>query len=435
MYIREVNITNIKSIAHFKMTFPEGKEAGWHVLIGDNGAGKSAVAKAIAMGMIGPDQVLRLNPVWETWVKKGTDHAAIVVKSILPVNEKAPKFINDKNTLVVQLDIAKKGSERDFELKQNFKAHRIEEKEPPVYGKRFGAGFGPFRRFTGGDKSYDSDVHTPISPYLTLFKEEMALTGTLAWIKDVYLRSHENSEKAKKTLEGLNLLVATEGFLPGLLHIDKITADGVFFKNSNGAVVHITDLSDGVKSILSLTLELIRLMLEQYDVEEVFGSFSSSRQITIPGVVIIDEIDAHLHPSWQTRIGQWFLQCFPCLQFIVTTHSPLVCRACEKGSIWRLAAPGADQESGEITGDFKNTLIFGSVLDAYETDVFGKKIARGKEGENKQKEYRELVYKEKYGIVMTPEQKDQLKHLKSIFHTNVEIIEDRPDANNSNASR
>jgi predicted ATP-binding protein involved in virulence len=44
--------------------------------------------------------------------------------------------------------------------------------------------------------------------------------------------------------------------------------------------------------------------------------------ISSPGVVIIDEIDAHLHVSWQKRIGGWLKTHFPNIQFIVTTHSP-----------------------------------------------------------------------------------------------------------------
>jgi predicted ATP-dependent endonuclease of OLD family len=40
MYLRKVTIGNVRSIKHFEMTFPEGKEAGWHVLIGDNGVGE-----------------------------------------------------------------------------------------------------------------------------------------------------------------------------------------------------------------------------------------------------------------------------------------------------------------------------------------------------------------------------------------------------------
>ena len=44
--------------------------------------------------------------------------------------------------------------------------------------------------------------------------------------------------------------------------------------------------------------------------------------VTLPGVVAIDEVDAHLHPAWQQRIGDWFVERFPVTQFFVTTHSP-----------------------------------------------------------------------------------------------------------------
>ena len=61
------------------------------------------------------------------------------------------------------------------------------------------------------------------------------------------------------------------------------------------------------------------------------------------------------------------------------------------------------------------------MLDAYETDVFGAKITRGEEGREKQEEYRRLVYKENYGQKMSAEEQKQLKHLKSIFHTDVAL--------------
>jgi predicted ATP-binding protein involved in virulence len=205
------------------------------------------------------------------------------------------------------------------------------------------------------------------------------------------------------------------------LKIDKITADGVFFKDADGVVLHITELSDGVKSILALTFELCRLLFDKYNIFEVNNYMLQNGVINVAGVVLIDEIDAHLHPTWQTRIGQWFTHYFPNLQFIVTTHSPLICRACEKGSIWRLAAPGNDRISGEVTGEDKDKLIYGDVLDAYETDVFGAKITRGEEGREKQDEYRSLVYKENYGQKMSADEKKQLKHLKTIFHTDVAL--------------
>jgi hypothetical protein len=87
--------------------------------------------------------------------------------------------------------------------------------------------------------------------------------------------------------------------------------------------------------------------------------------------VLIDEIDAHLHPSWQIRIGDWFTKYFPNIQFIVTTHSPLICHAAHQGSVWRLAAPGSNQSSGRVTRIALDRLLYGNILDAYGTELFG----------------------------------------------------------------
>lgn len=52
-----------------------------------------------------------------------------------------------------------------------------------------------------------------------------------------------------------------------------------------------------------------------------------------PGIVLIDEVDMHLHPSWQKRILPTLMETFPAVQFIVTTHSPMVIANAETASI------------------------------------------------------------------------------------------------------
>jgi hypothetical protein len=160
-----------------------------------------------------------------------------------------------------------------------------------------------------------------------------------------------------------------------------VDVDGnILFVDGKGDAVKVTDMSDGYRSILSMTFELIRQMVLTYGTEKVFVNNGETDSINLPGVVLIDEVDAHLHPTWQTRIGQWFTKYFPNIQFIITTHSPLVCRAAEMGSIWRLAAPGSNQVPGEITGEEKDKLVKGNILDAYGTEIFGSSPVRSAVG-------------------------------------------------------
>lgn len=111
--------------------------------------------------------------------------------------------------------------------------------------------------------------------------------------------------------------------------------------------------------------------------------------VQAPGVVMIDEVDAHLHPSWQRDIGRALMRVFPQVQFIVTTHSPIVCRAVAneegeiRGSIWRLPAPGAGEKFRRLDGDELNALVYGNVVDAFDTELFGKGVTRSAAGREK----------------------------------------------------
>jgi hypothetical protein len=147
-------------------------------------------------------------------------------------------------------------------------------------------------------------------------------------------------------------------------------------------------------------------------------------EINVSGVVIIDEIDAHLHPVWQTKIGNFFLKFFPKIQFIVTTHSPLVCRAAEKGSIWRLSMSYASDTSfaenlvTEVLGEDKKQLLYGNILDAYGTTLFGKEpVQHSPETEKELMELGRLNMLESFGKI-TEDQRQRKKVLMQKYPTN-----------------
>jgi predicted ATPase len=441
MYIRKIEIKNIRSIADFSMEFPEGKEAGWHVLIGDNGAGKSTIVRSVAAVLIGPEQIAAVLPFWDEWLSKGKSQGSIElqIKPDLEMDKQGRGQPTDKN--ISAKFFLKSGTRVTLET-------NIDDKNlsPRNYnwGNNqgwFSVAYGPFRRFTGGDPRWNKVYFSAekAGAHLSVFGEDIALTEALDWLRELDRRHLKEREIAQNSnaqepsmpynsvsgtvLEFLKSFLNSGGLLPHGTYFKHIDIDGdLVFEDGNGQLIKVTQLSDGFRSILSLIFELLRQLTKSYTPAEVFKNIKKGHNlIDLPGVVVIDEVDAHLHPTWQTRIGQWFTQYFPNLQFIVTSHSPLICRACEKGSIWRLAAPGSDRVSGEVTGEDKDKLIYGDVLDAYETDVFGAKITRGEEGREKQEEYRSLVYKENYGQKMSADEKKQLKHLKTIFHTDVAL--------------
>lgn len=66
-----------------------------------------------------------------------------------------------------------------------------------------------------------------------------------------------------------------------------------------------------------------------------------------PGVVLIDEVDLSLHPTWQKRIIRILKEQFPRIQFICATHSPFIIQSLEDGELVTLDQPLDSEYSGE----------------------------------------------------------------------------------------
>lgn len=438
------------------MTFPEGKEAGWHVLIGDNGAGKSTIVRSVALGLLDYSDISAARQDWNEWLRTGQRIGFIDIMV-------SPDNIHDGMARTVQNRVTFEGfvtlSDQKEIVVTDSQASLLEvlHRSRKVYDKNlsssaassqpyitttlplptpsspvppnlrsdawFSVAYGPFRRFTGGSEEKDKLFQTnpKLGAHLSVFGEDVALSEALIFLRDLYIRQIEarvNERLTDPTLDDLLRFINEAHLLPHQATIDGISLkNGVWFRDGNGYLVQAIQMSDGYRSILSMTFEMIRQLIRVYGPDAVFSNVREGDMIIdLPGVVLIDEVDAHLHPTWQTDIGQWFTRYFPAIQFIVTTHSPLVCRAAEKGSIWRLPAPGSDEVAHEITGDEKNRLVFGNVLDAYGTNAFGDNVARSESANGKLNELAELNIKSIMGQIL-PGEEQQLNELRSIFPT------------------
>lgn len=423
MYINHVLINNIRSISNFEMKFDPGKQAGWHVLIGDNGAGKSTIVRSIALGIIGPADAKALRLNLNDWAKKDTSKPGHIALSI--TKHEMDGKMGKSRARVKPFDATVslvKNDRTGYTLTGGKGAP-----EENIWSNRagwFSCAFGPFRRFTGGEKEwmkvYYSDPRA--AAHLSVFGEDVALTEAIDWLKSLHIKSLESgqnpSSSANQTytsvLDSLKGFINEGGLLPHNSKLDSISSEGVFFVDGNGNRIDVTQMSDGYRSILSLTFELLRQMERAYGQKAVYQNFNKGiYKVELPGVVLIDEVDAHLHPTWQTRIGDWFTSVFPQIQFIVTTHSPLICRASEKGSIWRLRAPGSEQKSGEVTGTDKDRLLYGDLLDAYGTELFGRNVTQSQSGLAISEELAMLNMKS-FKQKLTTGEKTKLEELKTI---------------------
>lgn len=402
MHLRHIDIRNIRTAGEFQWECES--TAGWHVILGDNGAGKSSVLRAIALALVGPDEAGALRQTWADWLRR--DSAGGHVNINLVAHR---EWDRDSGTgrvlenwhpsafLSLRRDVATNAvsivTARDHTAYRNPERH--------IWGGRsgwFSAAYGPFRRFSGGDKDAEKLYYTNprLARHLTVFGESIALSECLAWLQNLRFKALEARAGGDPTggergrlLARLMDFVNHRDLLPQGVRMTDVNSERVTFRDGNGFEIAVEELSDGFRSVLSLTFELIRQLVATYGGDDVFDRDDPTR-VVVPGVVLIDEIDAHLHPQWQRRIGFWFTDCFPNLQFIVTTHSPLVCQAAERGSVYRLPRPGSGERGGFVAGAELQRLLYGNILEAYETESFGLVETRSRAGQAKLERLAEL---------------------------------------------
>lgn len=89
-------------------------------------------------------------------------------------------------------------------------------------------------------------------------------------------------------------------------------------------------LSDGYRNIIGMVADIA------YRCIKLNPHLGEKAVKDTPGIVLIDELDLHLHPNWQRRIVNDLKKAFPKIQFITTTHSPFIVQSLKSDEIWNL---------------------------------------------------------------------------------------------------
>ena len=103
--------------------------------------------------------------------------------------------------------------------------------------------------------------------------------------------------------------------------------DDILGESEDGTWVQLRNLSDGYKGIISLTADIA------YRAIKLNPHLGEKAILDTEGIVLIDELDMHLHPKWQRHIVEDLKRTFPKIQFIVTTHSPFIVQSLKKEEV------------------------------------------------------------------------------------------------------
>ncbi|TGB08325.1 ATP-binding protein [Streptomyces sp. MZ04] len=385
MYVSRLRIGGIRGFHDSRMvdltfTRPDGTHPGWTVLAGRNGSGKTTMLRALGAVLTGPGEPI----AFDGWLTGGADRgsvAAFVHRSPEPSLPVMPCDLWEDETVsaderAVYLTIS--GLEDEHGRRDQIEewAYSEEHRHDHWWGasRRWGgfcAGYGPFRRLSGG--SHESETYAQrarrSSPLTTLFYEEAALSEAVSWLVDLHLRRLEGRPGASELLEAVLDLMG-DGLLPDGYRISRVDSDGLWVSRGDKEFV-LQEMSDGYRAIAALVLDLVRHLHSAYGEIPLGRSEDGCREVRLPGVVLIDEVDAHLHVSWQKRIGDWLKSRFPLIQFIVTTHSPYVCQSADPGGLIWLGGPDDTEPPHVVDEDLYQRVVYGSGDDAVLSELFG----------------------------------------------------------------
>lgn len=413
------------------------------MILGANASGKTTALQAMAVCLLGPMAWIGMvSP--SGWVRGGAEKkygslSAQLTKGEKDIADRYQKGPFHSLVYVTSDDMVTLDATEHDAAEFVLAAANKKQLSKSVYAAKksgwFACGYGPFRRLSGGNAEVLNALRHPRQPrFASLFHESVALTQCEPWLRDLHHqmsdRDNPDRDAASTTLEIVKSII--NFLLPGAVKLQQITSAGVRFTTtgSGDGVVLLSDLSDGYRSFLALAIDILRHITEVFgeriaEITETVGE-GAERRVLAEGVVLIDEIDAHLHPSWQRRIGPMLQRVFPNIQFIVSTHSPFIAQAASEGGLFVVRpTPGGDavrvvQPIPSVRGWRTDAILTSELFDMRDTI--------DPETEEMLREYHSLSTKRSFGRLSEEEQGrlDALEiHVANDLTAPGETVEDR----------
>lgn len=384
MFLKEIKLRNFKCLSDISLSFEKDKKSNrkWTLILGENGTGKSNILKAIALVTSGSNALGELLGNIDSWIKFGENNCSI--------------------TAVIE---TKKGEERDISLKfergdnlskviskNKESLYLIDSAIENANRNYFIVAYGASRRLSNEVFSnFEKSRSARSMNVRNLFDNSSTLNPLTAWIIELDYRSGE---------EGINLVKeALQDFLPGIIFhsIDKEKKQ-VMFDTVDG-LISLDQLSDGYQNMAAWIGDLL------FRITEAFRTYS--KPLESRGLLLIDELDLHLHPKWQRKLLDFIGNKLPNFQVVATTHSPLTAQQADTGELFALKRNDSNiVEIIPFIGSPKSLLINQLLM----TPVFGLETDESYEIQNVKKEYEALKSK---GDSLNETEKKTMKIVKS----------------------
>lgn len=374
MYIESVTMREFRTFEQVRTSFlhPDKQYGDDHerpsvtnmnLIIGTNGSGKTTLLKGIALAALGPAvadsglfpyYLIRREPAPE-----GNREASIKAVFIPNLQDRKNDFPESVKRVHSHIRIDQLG-----DLERLRWAHHEDKHWHPIYSRRsdafFFVGYGSSRRVEKTNRvdeaGRQASSFSRAQRIMSLFDEAYSLLPLSHW-----LPRYQESDPDRFT-EVANLVNRLLG--PDRYQFTGDMEDGEYLFQDQNICVPFPALSDGYRALLGWIGDLLYHICETCPK----GKPLAENQ----GIVMIDEVDLHIHPGWQMRLLPEIARQLPRIQFVVTSHSPLLVGSLE----WRNVIVIRDSTDGS---SLERVRVRVSRMDADQillTDIFGLESTR-----------------------------------------------------------
>lgn len=372
MYLDTIHINNLRCFknAEFKLHYP-GRNGNAlpkvscnniNLLLGNNGSGKSTVLRAIALSALAP--IIQ---------NSGYVPYSLVRKT---KKEDAPNASVSGDFILHPQDLGKSGKRNKTEVitssikverLKDFERLRVEDTDSTLWEHMYRddspaflmLGYSASRRVeTAANVDLSLRNKSRLLRYQRvsgLFEEHVTLIPLSVWLPNLKTKDPGRYRQVTNLINRL---------LPKSTRFTGYLSNGNYLFSHKGVKVSFEAMSDGYRSYIGWIADLL------YHV--CMGCPSGAKLVDNRGIVLLDEVDLHLHPEWQREVVPVISKELPNLQFVLTTHSPIIVGTLEQGNIWLM------EESEKGSGPLQmETEVHGLNADQVLTsDAFGLTTSR-----------------------------------------------------------
>jgi predicted ATP-binding protein involved in virulence len=296
-----------------------------NLLLGNNGAGKTTVLKALALSTLSP-MISQSGYLPYHLVRRGFDSGDIATVIRLHEQDMPLTMAVPKGAYELKVQVTR---QKNAEILQPLQSNELDSQVwSAMYDDSSQAflilGYGATRRVQELT-SYNPDEHMKrrllrYQRVASLFESQFSLVPLASWLPRLEI---ENPGRFKQVINLFNQILPSDTRFNG--RRDSSSAADYLFERE-GATIPFGALSDGYRSFIGWIADMLYHIC--------MGAAKGAKLKDNRGLVLIDEIDAYLHPAWQRTVVGSISKALPNLQFVLTTHSPIVAGSLQRENIY-----------------------------------------------------------------------------------------------------